>query len=102
MIFTPGLSMDKKSLFWRYGHTLVEADLRHRFHGGNHAESWREGQVFTRFYRGGSSRSRQIEGVGLGLSLSREIVHAHDGRLVLTESKEGWIAFTLTLPSLIS
>jgi len=44
MIFTPGLSMDKESLFWRYGHTLVEADLRHRIHGGDHAESWREGQ----------------------------------------------------------
>jgi heavy metal sensor kinase len=58
--------------------------------------------LFTRFYRGDSSRSRQIEGVGLGLSLSREIVHAHHGSLVLTESKEGWIAFTLTLPSLIS
>jgi two-component system heavy metal sensor histidine kinase CusS len=54
--------------------------------------------LFTRFYRGDSSRSRQIEGVGLGLSLSREIVHAHHGNLTLTESKEGWASFTLMLP----
>ena len=36
--------MDKKSLFWWYGHMLVETDLKHRFHGGDHGESWREGQ----------------------------------------------------------
>ncbi|MEI8123222.1 MAG: hypothetical protein WCI20_14415 [bacterium] len=30
--------MDKKSLFWWYGHTLVETDLKQLFHGGEHAE----------------------------------------------------------------
>jgi hypothetical protein len=30
--------MDKKSLFWRYGHTLVETDLKQLFHGGKDAE----------------------------------------------------------------
>ena len=55
--------------------------------------------LFTRFYRGDSSRGRQIDGVGLGLSLSREIAHSHHGTLVLNESKEGWVSFTLTLPS---
>ena len=54
--------------------------------------------LFTRFYRGDSSRSRQIEGVGLGLSLAREIVHAHHGSLTLAESKEGWVSFALMLP----
>jgi hypothetical protein len=28
-----GARMDKKSLFWRYGHMLVETGLKHRFHG---------------------------------------------------------------------
>jgi len=56
--------------------------------------------LFTRFYRGDISRSRQIDGVGLGLSLSREIVLAHQGRLVLQESKDGWVSFAMTLPSL--
>jgi hypothetical protein len=36
--------MDKKSLFCRYGHTPAETDLKHRFHGEDHGESWREGQ----------------------------------------------------------
>jgi len=36
--------MDKKSLFWWYGHLPVETDLKHRFHGEDHGESWREGQ----------------------------------------------------------
>jgi hypothetical protein len=30
--------MDKKSLFWWYGHLPVETDLKHRFHGGEHVE----------------------------------------------------------------
>jgi hypothetical protein len=36
--------MDKASLFWWYGYSPVETDLKHRFHGGDHGESWREGQ----------------------------------------------------------
>jgi hypothetical protein len=36
--------MDKKSLFWRYGHMLVKTDLKHCFHGGDHGKSRREGQ----------------------------------------------------------
>ena len=55
--------------------------------------------LFTRFYRGDRSRGRHIDGVGLGLSLSREIVNAHQGTLVLKESTDGWIAFALTLPA---
>lgn len=58
-----------------------------------------EKRLFTRFYRGDSSRGRHIDGVGLGLSLSREIVHAHQGTLVLQESTDGWISFALTLPA---
>lgn len=54
--------------------------------------------LFTRFYRGDSSRSRHIDGVGLGLNLSREIVLAHQGSLTLQESKEGWVSFALMLP----
>ncbi len=55
--------------------------------------------LFTRFYRGDRSRGRHIDGVGLGLSLSREMVNAHQGTLVLKESTAGWIAFALTLPA---
>lgn len=55
-------------------------------------------KVFTRFYRGDKSRSRKIEGSGLGLSLSREIARAHGGDLALLQSKDDVTTFALTLP----
>jgi two-component system, OmpR family, heavy metal sensor histidine kinase CusS len=55
-------------------------------------------RVFDRFYRADKSRSREIEGSGLGLSLAREIVRAHGGDLVLQKSDDQATAFALTLP----
>jgi two-component system, OmpR family, heavy metal sensor histidine kinase CusS len=55
--------------------------------------------LFDRFYRGDKARSRQIEGVGLGLSLAREITRAHNGKLKLEPAIEGMTAFLLTLPT---
>ena len=56
-------------------------------------------QIFERFYRGDPARSRHIEGLGLGLSLSREIARAHGGDLKLDHTPIGQTAFTLTLPN---
>ncbi|MGQ9731755.1 MAG: sensor histidine kinase [Candidatus Zipacnadales bacterium] len=53
--------------------------------------------VFDRFYRGDPSRGR-TDGVGLGLSLAREIARAHGGELTLEDSYEDLTTFTLTLP----
>lgn len=61
------------------------------------AESERE-SVFERFYRGDESRSGRIEGVGLGLSLSREILRAHGGELSLEASNSSLTTFVLRLP----
>jgi len=55
-------------------------------------------KVFTRFYRADKSRSREIEGSGLGLSLAREIARAHNGELVLECSEGNITRFTLNLP----
>lgn len=55
-------------------------------------------KVFDRFYRADKSRSREIEGSGLGLSLAREIARAHGGDLILERSEEYMTTFTLTLP----
>lgn len=55
-------------------------------------------RIFDRFYRGDPARTRKVEGIGLGLSLSREIARAHRGDLTLDQTPPGQTAFTLTLP----
>jgi heavy metal sensor kinase len=56
-------------------------------------------KIFDRFYRADKSRGRRVDGVGLGLSLAREIVRAHAGDLVLEDREDGLTAFTVTLPA---
>jgi signal transduction histidine kinase len=55
-------------------------------------------RIFDRFFRADQSRSRRIEGTGLGLSLAREIARAHGGDVVLVESTAEITRFRLTLP----
>jgi two-component system sensor histidine kinase TctE len=53
-------------------------------------------RVFERFYR---SPGTHVEGTGLGLSLVREIVAAHGGRIVLGDRAPlSGLAFEITLP----
>jgi two-component system, OmpR family, heavy metal sensor histidine kinase CusS len=54
-------------------------------------------RIFTRFHRVDAARQRQVDGIGLGLSLAREIVRAHDGELELKESRPGWTSFVLRI-----
>lgn len=54
-------------------------------------------RIFTRFHRVDAARQRQVDGIGLGLSLAREIVRAHDGELELKESWPGWTSFLLRM-----
>ena len=55
-------------------------------------------RIFECFHRGDPARSRKIEGIGLGLSLAREIARSHHGDLTLDSTPSGQTAFTLTLP----
>jgi signal transduction histidine kinase len=55
-------------------------------------------KIFERFYRADPAHSRHVEGVGLGLSVSREISRAHGGDLVLKNSSNGQVQFSLLLP----
>jgi len=55
-------------------------------------------KIFERFYRVQCSTRAPADGIGLGLSLAREIARAHGGELWLKESRPGWTVFQLWLP----
>lgn len=50
-------------------------------------------KIFERFYRVGAVSGARKDGIGLGLSLAREIIRAHGGELSLKESRAGWTYF---------
>lgn len=54
-------------------------------------------RLFERFHRVDPSRTRQGEGAGLGLAITRSIAEAHGGS-VLARSADGITSFTLCLP----
>ncbi|MBY0241674.1 MAG: HAMP domain-containing protein [Burkholderiaceae bacterium] len=61
------------------------------------AEHW--DRLFDRFYRADQAHSRRVSGVGLGLSLARDIARAHGGALALADPGPGKVCFRLTLPT---
>jgi signal transduction histidine kinase len=56
-------------------------------------------KIFTRFHRARREGDTPVDGLGLGLSLAREIVRAHGGDLKLLESRSGWTVFQLGIPT---
>lgn len=60
-------------------------------------EHWE--RLFDRFYRADQAHNRRISGVGLGLSLARDIARAHGGALELADPGPGKVCFRLTLPA---
>lgn len=54
--------------------------------------------VFKPFFRIDKSRNVDTGGVGLGLSIAQDIVHAHGGRITLCESRMGGLRVEITLP----
>lgn len=55
-------------------------------------------EVFKPFFRLEKSRNQKTGGVGLGLSIAQDIIHAHGGEIVLGESVRGGLRVTVLLP----
>lgn len=71
--------------------------IRVRDNGNGIPEQYRE-SVFQPFFRVDKSRSREYGGVGLGLSLVREIALLHGGRVLAEESTENGTVMLVILP----
>ncbi len=61
------------------------------------AEALRE-DVFRPFYRVEKSRNQKTGGVGLGLAIARDIIHARGGEIFLESSNRGGLRVVIRLP----
>jgi signal transduction histidine kinase len=57
-----------------------------------------EARAFDRFYRGDASHARQIDGLGLGLSICSEIAKVHQASLILSVTEKKSVLLTLIGP----
>lgn len=58
-------------------------------------------RIFERFYRVDKSRSKQITGTGIGLSIVKHIVEYHDGNINLSSEVNKGTEIEIRLPKLI-
>jgi len=56
------------------------------------------GRLFERFFRASTATEQQIPGIGLGLSISRAIVEAHGGDIVVASIEGHGTTFRVELP----
>jgi two-component system, OmpR family, sensor kinase len=59
-----------------------------------------QSEVFERFARGDTSRSRKGGSTGLGLAIVSAVIKAHDGTIAL-DSAPGHTDFTVRLPLMV-
>ena len=55
-------------------------------------------EVFKAFYRLDESRNKETGGVGLGLSIARDIITSHGGKIELTDSELGGLRVLISIP----
>ena len=56
------------------------------------------GNLFTRFFRTQDAEARAIQGVGLGLAITKSIVESHDGHIDVRSKVGEGSTFTVVLP----
>lgn len=54
--------------------------------------------LFQRFFRATTARESDVSGTGLGLSVARTLVEAHDGTITAQRNQGAGMTFTVTLP----
>jgi signal transduction histidine kinase len=79
---------------WR-GPTELGFDVRDNGMGMSEEDTAR---IFTKFFRSGEVRRSAIPGVGLGMSIAREIVEGHGGDISCISVPGSGTTFTVTLP----
>ncbi len=57
-----------------------------------------QARVFEKFFRSGDTRVREVDGNGLGLTFTQEVVQQHGGRLTLESELNHGSTFTVSLP----
>ncbi|OVE79519.1 hypothetical protein BVY01_02325 [bacterium I07] len=55
-------------------------------------------KIFERFYRGGDEMTRSVKGSGLGLTIVKQVVDAHEGVLKVSSQPGKGSQFRITLP----
>ncbi|WP_374238156.1 ATP-binding protein [Actinoplanes sp. DH11] len=68
--------------------------LRHRIGCGAEDST----QLFQPVRRGQAAEQREVQGVGLGLSLVKSVIDAHDGNVTVCSSAGAGTLVTITLP----
>lgn len=58
-----------------------------------------QANIFTKFYRAKNGLTEFIEGTGLGLTISRSIIEAHQGKIAVNSTPGAGATFSVMLPT---
>ena len=89
---TPSLNRDSQS-----DNAYVQAQFCVRDNGSG-IPAGKLDRIFDRFYQVDNSLTREQEGTGIGLALTRELVELHEGSISVSSEQGKWTQFTVLLP----